>query len=272
MKQRLLYLDNLKGFLILLVVLGHCIQTTNADYDHDIVFRYIYAFHMPLFMFVSGWVSYKAVMEWKMVKRRFVQLIVPFAAWAVLGACIHNDWAGLYSVLLHPDNGLWFLWALFFIIVILKVCDSIATRLGMKLEYVAVTAGLLMIATMVLLKFKLFGFQFVAWYFLFYCMGYFGRKHDGVVLTFMHRTAWPCLLLFIGMAWCWMRKDPPTFMPAESNAIYNYAWKFLTALVAVGAFIPIFRMVANRSVLIISKMGGNARNLRYSSERSRCFG
>lgn len=50
MKQRLHYVDNLKGFLILLVVLGHCIQNTKIDFDHNIVFRYIYSFHMPLFM------------------------------------------------------------------------------------------------------------------------------------------------------------------------------------------------------------------------------
>lgn len=59
MNHRLHYIDNLKGVLILLVVLGHCIQATNMDYDHDLVSRYIYSFHMPLFMCVSGFVSYK---------------------------------------------------------------------------------------------------------------------------------------------------------------------------------------------------------------------
>ena len=29
------------------------------DFDHNAVFRYIYSFHMPLFMCVSGFVSYK---------------------------------------------------------------------------------------------------------------------------------------------------------------------------------------------------------------------
>ena len=49
MTHRLHYIDNLKGVLILLVVLGHCIQCTDLDFDHNAVFRYIYSFHMPLF-------------------------------------------------------------------------------------------------------------------------------------------------------------------------------------------------------------------------------
>lgn len=45
MNHRLHYIDNLKGVLILLVVLGHCIQCTDLDFDHNAVFRYIYSFH-----------------------------------------------------------------------------------------------------------------------------------------------------------------------------------------------------------------------------------
>lgn len=52
MTHRLHYIDNLKGVLILLVVLGHCIQCTDLDFDHNAVFRYIYSFHMPLLVVV----------------------------------------------------------------------------------------------------------------------------------------------------------------------------------------------------------------------------
>lgn len=43
MTHRLHYIDNLKGVLILLVVLGHCIQCTDLDFDHNAVFR-VYLF------------------------------------------------------------------------------------------------------------------------------------------------------------------------------------------------------------------------------------
>ena len=50
MKERFLYIDNLKGFAILLVFLGHCIQFRMPGYDDNMAFRFIYSFHMPLFL------------------------------------------------------------------------------------------------------------------------------------------------------------------------------------------------------------------------------
>lgn len=52
-KQRLAYFDNLKGILIFLVVLGHFTQG-RPDIFSLTVRYYIYLFHMPLFIFVSG--------------------------------------------------------------------------------------------------------------------------------------------------------------------------------------------------------------------------
>ena len=54
MERRNQQLDIVKGFAIVLVVLGHAIQYTYRDFDNLFVFRLIYSFHMPLFMFVSG--------------------------------------------------------------------------------------------------------------------------------------------------------------------------------------------------------------------------
>ncbi len=70
MKTRLFYLDFLKGFAILLVILGHVIQYNINDPYNNIVFRYIYAFHMPLFMFISGFVSYKEKSKLKYIKKK----------------------------------------------------------------------------------------------------------------------------------------------------------------------------------------------------------
>lgn len=266
MRQRLVYIDNLKGFLILLVVLGHCIQTTDADFDHNIAFRCIYSFHMPLFMFVSGFVSYKPQMVWETVRRRFVQLLVPFIMWALLDSCIQLDFTSLPQKILHPDTGLWFLWTLFFIVLALKMCDSVADKIKVRLEYVVMVMGIIMYGIMIVLKFKLFGFQFIAWYFPFYCFGYFGRKYFHLVERSLHRMQWPMLALFLVMAWFWMRKEPPTFMPDDSSVIYNYVYKFATAMVASATFLSLFKHIADRKVLIISKMGGDAGLIFYTSE------
>ena len=113
MVKRFTYIDNLRGFLILLVILGHCIQCIDTDFDHNIIFRYIYSFHMPLFMFISGFVSFKENYEWSSVKKRFFQLIIPFMAWAMLGMTISGNYNWIW--LTKPDTALWFLWVLFWI-------------------------------------------------------------------------------------------------------------------------------------------------------------
>lgn len=256
MNHRLHYVDNLKGVLILLVVLGHCIQATNMDYDHDLVFRYIYSFHMPLFMCVSGFVSYKPNMAWQTVRKRFKQLMVPFLSWAVVGCCIHLDWHRFIDKIIHPDTGLWFLWALFFIVLLMKLCDSACSYLKVKLEYVVCIFSLLLMGIMVALKFKLFGFQFIAWYLPFYAIGFFGRKYQNLWEGWGRISPLWLSALFLFMAYWWMRKDPPLFMGQDSHAIYNYAYKFIVATVAIAAFIPLFKSYMNRIVLIITKLGG----------------
>ena len=60
MNNRLVWADRLKGILIVLVVLGHAIQQTmnEACFDNHL-WNYIYSFHMPAFMAISGFLSYR---------------------------------------------------------------------------------------------------------------------------------------------------------------------------------------------------------------------
>lgn len=58
--KRLLWADSLKGILIVLVVLGHAMQETlKAGCFENHVWNYIYSFHMPAFMAVSGFLNYR---------------------------------------------------------------------------------------------------------------------------------------------------------------------------------------------------------------------
>lgn len=54
-KKREPYFDNIKCILIFLVVIGHFVDFTVANSDAmKSVFLFIYSFHMPLFIFLSG--------------------------------------------------------------------------------------------------------------------------------------------------------------------------------------------------------------------------
>lgn len=55
MKERDAYFDNLKGILISLVVIGHLIEPFYFKSKFiEIIYTFIYTFHMPAFVFLSG--------------------------------------------------------------------------------------------------------------------------------------------------------------------------------------------------------------------------
>lgn len=57
MNQRDVTIDIVKGMAILFVVIGHLLQYNTADGSHGVCFNWIYSFHMPLFMLLSGYVA-----------------------------------------------------------------------------------------------------------------------------------------------------------------------------------------------------------------------
>lgn len=77
MKDRIIYIDILKGILIISVVLGHL----GVPFS-----KYIYWFHMPVFFMVSGLFLFKET-ETSMkdfVKRKIDQYVVPYFSYSIL--------------------------------------------------------------------------------------------------------------------------------------------------------------------------------------------
>ena len=109
----------LKAFLVLLVLLGHAIQFSYENhglkFDDDNLFRLIYAFHMPLFISVSGYL-YKMGRPENI--RKYLKLtLVPFFAWGFIEylffyAGNEGVFGYLIKISINPDLGLWFLLAL----------------------------------------------------------------------------------------------------------------------------------------------------------------
>ena len=149
-KERKLLPDVLRGFAIFMVVLGHCIQECsgvdfkmNTMYFNDRIYQFIYSFHMPLFMMISGyfaWDSIDKVKEkpekWKLLAKRSATLIIPILGWT----CIEHvqlwieqgrAYVAFWSIPLFVKyfsirflTNTWFLWAVFwcFLIVFFMHC------------------------------------------------------------------------------------------------------------------------------------------------------
>lgn len=131
-KKRNHFLDFTKAFAIILVVFGHCIQFGSGEnylkeglYFDNIIFKYIYSFHMPLFMLISGYFfAYGINKEAKEIFiNKFKSLIVPILTWAILPLvifiavkCLKNEFSIISTLkyyISYSLHSLWFLWAVF---------------------------------------------------------------------------------------------------------------------------------------------------------------
>lgn len=111
-KQRDYLFDNYKVLLILLVVMGHFIEpcADNTEFLHTLKWL-IVSFHMPAFIFISGYFS-KRELPLSVIIRK---LAVPYIAYEFIYyffyTFITHKETGLY--LLYPKFSLWYLLALF---------------------------------------------------------------------------------------------------------------------------------------------------------------
>lgn len=127
MKQRIDYIDRMKGMAIFLVVMGHVYGMAFAQSD-DVAYRVISSFHMPLFMFLSGLVACSGATTpfWNLKKlsRKLRGLVLPLI---VFGMCFTMTWAkdfetGLKCFWESPNkNGYWYLMTLVVFYVFLSL-------------------------------------------------------------------------------------------------------------------------------------------------------
>lgn len=118
MKKRIALWDNLKFLLIIFVVIGHYTQQFRADNETlQRIYVFIYSFHMPIFIFVTGLFSKKAVDE-KNIKKALPYLTCFFATTLIL--FITKTLLGLASVfeLFSPSGISWYLMSMFFMFLI----------------------------------------------------------------------------------------------------------------------------------------------------------
>ena len=72
--QRIDWIDQVKGFGIILVVYGH---------NFPIIEDYIYSFHMPLFFLLAG-IFHPKKSNFQVIKKRVQQILIPYFLWSFL--------------------------------------------------------------------------------------------------------------------------------------------------------------------------------------------
>jgi len=137
MSNRLTSIDIAKGICIVLVVIGHYIPANSPKWYLTLI-EVIYCFHMPLFMYASGFIYHitlKPVPYPKFVWKKFKRLGIPYflVSWLIIGIKLLTEknmyvenpvsLSSFYEVLYVPSAGyfLWFVYVLFLVFLIIPV-------------------------------------------------------------------------------------------------------------------------------------------------------
>ena len=148
MAKRIVYIDIAKALCIILVVIGHycpddCPEWWMAVHD------FIYSFHMPLFMFASGFVYIATKRDGEkygeFIMKKIKRLMIPYFVVSAIvisiklltegHAYVQNPKTVLSFVKMfyYPEAGvfLWFIWALWWMFVIVPVFKTKQQRLAL---------------------------------------------------------------------------------------------------------------------------------------------
>lgn len=114
--ERTAYFDNAKFILIFLVVFGHMIQPfVSQSQDLNTLYTWIYTFHMPAFIFLSGFFA-KGNGNIQYILKLAKKLVIPYIIFQVLYTAYYffigkSNW--LTDHIFYPHWSLWFLFSLF---------------------------------------------------------------------------------------------------------------------------------------------------------------
>lgn len=180
-------------------------------------------------------------------------MLVPYLAWSVLQFAKSGDYTlqKLSKMILYPDAFFWFLWVLFWICVLFNFALYVAKRFNM---HEMITIGglcVLLLGVMVVAELRLFGFQFIAYYFLFYTLGYCLHKYEATSLVQVLRSRYALIImttLWSFLAWGWTMHGLPSWMPAIPHvptSLLQYAYRGFTALLAIIVLIGVAPLLLN---------------------------
>jgi fucose 4-O-acetylase-like acetyltransferase len=106
-------IDNAKGLLIILVVMGHLVwPVPGGDRAADTLYFFVYLFHMPMFALVSGYLSRAEAGRAAMVRNARL-LLAPYVVFFALHALVLRLMGQEPYPFLQGHYGLWYLLSLF---------------------------------------------------------------------------------------------------------------------------------------------------------------
>lgn len=189
-KKRSPYLDIIKAILIILVIIGHSIQYGSGStylekqlFFNNYLFKFIYSFHMPLFIMISGYLSYNSLNKNSLKETfisKFKSLIIPLFFWSIIPFIINLEFYSIIESLklfiAVFSTNLWFLWSLFYINILVKLINKYFKD-NIFIYILSFLITFILPNTFII---KYFNIQFSLYSFLYFyfLIGYFYKKYN----------------------------------------------------------------------------------------------
>ncbi|WP_081666252.1 acyltransferase family protein [Pseudogulbenkiania ferrooxidans] len=291
-KERDLFIDFTKGIAILLVVLGHTLQyqVQPANFDELFSFRFIYSFHMPFFVFLSGAAASHWIKKFDMsaslpeliqitshrIYQSGIRLLLPFFGWAIIRFWTDSPQESFFhyiaKVIQHVDYGLWFLpcifWCatytslfMFFIAGAKKLLEvSPLRKISKYLSTLPIQIAILLFAW-IKLRSSLppkFGLEMVNFFhgglFFFFLLGVVFFKKITQVRSMIIR-AMP-YVVFLALVPFWSRTLPNNLIASAPNLL-SHGWlankyALIVAISGTLAMTDFSRLIKERNIQLIS--------------------
>ncbi len=199
-KKRLIWVDALKGFTILLVVLGHDLRGLQSEkmIVTGVAFwkaanSWIYSFHMMLFFILSGYLFYRvyeAAIDDRQTHRRlwlhvadmavlyYAYSILLWASRFILSKAVHThvSWKQLLLIPISPLELYWFIWTLLVYYLITALLFRLLGRVDRKVELISLL-GLLCLSMLSGLLSKIDVIEKTAFYAVGFAFGSYSGRH-----------------------------------------------------------------------------------------------
>lgn len=184
------WFDNIKGLLILLVVFGHTIEIYRDIEGHSLtlyLYNFIYFFHMPLFIMVSGYFFRANKYD------RTIQLMIVYIIWQILNAILEplinkNEW-----VAFNPDSRVFEIfiphWSMWYLLAI--ICWSIVTPYFLRFKYPLIAAMILAVwAGYTEDLTGWFSFRKLLTFYPYYLIGYYLANNNTLIVLSKKTDSW----------------------------------------------------------------------------------
>lgn len=249
-----------------MVILGHSIQyDIGHGFEANPIVRFIHSFDMPMFMFISGYVSvHNRNRSIGKLSEKFRSLVIPFLAWFVIYYAIgwllafrsgfgYRDFgASLIMLMRMPSAGLWFLWILFlnhFVLFVARQISPYREELYMLLVLIIINI------CWRIFNMSYMGIDLLRWHLAFYLFGYVIKKRQdrlgslfnfaGIFSSFL----FPVLVLF------WMSTGVPTFyhllhVQPRLRDIICLLYNYLVAFTGIMAMYTYFKCLLSLAPVV----------------------